>query len=208
MRRIAFILSQTRRGFLHTALGAMSAQALDGFLPSGLLKSAQNSMTSSPFPKNFWWGTATAACQIEGAWNEDGKGESIWDRFSHTSGKIKNGDTADVACDHYHRYRDDIATMRAMNLTSYRFSIAWPRIQPLGSGQPNPKGIDFYSRLVDTLLAAKIRPFVTLYHWDLPQALEDTGGWPNPRYSRSLRGLRGNHGTGTRRPGLRLDAFQ
>ncbi|HEX4426506.1 MAG TPA: GH1 family beta-glucosidase [Terriglobales bacterium] len=136
-------------------------------------------MTSIPFPKNFWWGAATAAYQVEGAWNEDGKGESIWDRFSHTSGKIKHSDTADVACDHYHRYLEDIAAMREMNLSSYRFSIAWPRIQPSGSGTPNPKGVDFYNRLVDALLAAKIRPFVTLYHWDLPQALEDAGGWPN-----------------------------
>src|SRR5208282_6337009 len=131
------------------------------------------------FPKGFFWGTATASYQIEGAWNEDGKGESIWDRFTHTPGKIKNGDTGDAACDSYHRWRDDIALMRAMNLNSYRFSIAWPRIQPAGSGTANSKGIDYYSRLVDTLLAAHIRPFVTLYHWDLPQALEDAGGWPN-----------------------------
>ncbi|MBI3476843.1 MAG: beta-glucosidase [Acidobacteria bacterium] len=131
------------------------------------------------FPKNFYWGTATAAYQIEGAWNEDGKGESIWDRFSHTPGKVKDGTTGDVACDHYHRYRDDIALMRALHLNSYRFSIAWTRIQPDGSGQPNPKGMDFYSRLVDALLEARIRPLVTLYHWDLPQKLEDMGGWTN-----------------------------
>jgi beta-glucosidase len=131
------------------------------------------------FPKGFFWGTATAAYQIEGAWNEDGKGESIWDRFAHTPGKIKNGDTGDVACDSYHRWRDDIALMRAMNLKSYRFSISWPRIQPSGSGAVNPKGVGYYSRVVDALLEAHIRPFVTLYHWDLPQALEDAGGWPN-----------------------------
>lgn len=129
------------------------------------------------FPKGFYWGTATASYQIEGAWNEDGKGESIWDRFAHTPGKIKNGDTGDVACDSYHRWREDIALMRAMNLNSYRFSIAWPRIQPSGSGAANAKGIDYYSRLVDGLLEARIRPFVTLYHWDLPQALDDAGGW-------------------------------
>ena len=110
---------------------------------------------------------------------EDGKGESIWDRFAHTPGKIKNGDTGDVACDSYHRWREDIALMRAMNLNSYRFSIAWPRIQPSGSGAANAKGVDYYSRLVDALLEAHIRPLVTLYHWDLPQALEDAGGWPN-----------------------------
>jgi beta-glucosidase len=131
------------------------------------------------FPRNFFWGAATAAYQIEGAWKEDGKGESIWDRFTHTPGTIKNGDTGDIACDSYHRWRDDIALMRAMHLNSYRFSISWPRIQPSGSGPANSNGLDYYSRLVDALLAARIRPFVTLYHWDLPQALEDAGGWPN-----------------------------
>ena len=131
------------------------------------------------FPRNFFWGAATAAYQIEGAWNEDGKGESIWDRFSHTPGKIKNGDTGDIACDTYHRWQEDIALLRAMNLNSYRFSISWPRIQPAGAGPATPRGVDYYSRLVDALLEAEIRPFVTLYHWDLPQALEDAGGWPN-----------------------------
>ena len=131
-----------------------------------------------PFPKGFFWGAATAAYQIEGAWNEDGKGESIWDRFAHTPGKIKNGDTGDIACDSYHRFSEDIALLRAMNLNSYRFSISWPRIQPTGSGPANSKGIDYYSRLIDALLEARIRPFVTLYHWDLPQSLEDAGGWP------------------------------
>jgi beta-glucosidase len=131
------------------------------------------------FPKGFFWGTATASYQIEGAWNEDGKGESVWDHFAHTRGKIKNGDTGDVACDSYHRWQEDIALMRAMNVNSYRFSISWPRIQPSGSGVANPKGMDYYSRLVDALLEAHIRPFVTLYHWDLPQALEDAGGWTN-----------------------------
>jgi beta-glucosidase len=131
------------------------------------------------FPHDFYWGASTAAYQVEGAWNEDGKGESIWDRFAHTTGAIKGATTGDAACDSYHRYRDDIALLQAMNLTSYRFSISWPRIQPDGTGAPNPKGLDHYSRLVDALLEAKIRPFVTLYHWDLPQALEDKGGWPN-----------------------------
>jgi beta-glucosidase len=131
------------------------------------------------FPKGFYWGTATAAYQVEGAWNEDGKGESIWDRFSHTAGKIKDGTTGDTACDHYHRYREDIALMRALHLNSYRFSISWPRIQPDGSGPANAKGLDFYKRLLDALLEAHIRPLVTLYHWDLPQSLEDAGGWPN-----------------------------
>jgi beta-glucosidase len=130
------------------------------------------------FPKGFQWGTATASYQIEGAWREDDKGESIWDRFAHTPGKIKGGHTGDVACDSYHRFGEDIALMRAMHQTSYRFSIAWPRIQPSGSGPANPKGLDYYRRLVDALLAAGIRPFPTLYHWDLPQALEERGGWP------------------------------
>jgi beta-glucosidase len=133
-------------------------------------------MSRVSFPKGFHWGAATAAYQIEGAWQEDGKGESIWDRFAHTPGRIRNGDTGDVACDSYHRSEDDIALLREMNLTSYRFSIAWPRIQPDGRSV-NPKGLDHYGRLVDALLDAGIRPFPTLYHWDLPQALEDRGGW-------------------------------
>jgi len=131
------------------------------------------------FPKGFFWGAATAAYQIEGAWNRDGKGESIWDRFAHTAGKIKNGDTGDIACESYDRWREDIALARAMNLNSYRFSISWPRIQASGSGPANLKGLDYYGRIVDTLLAAHIRPLVTVYHWDLPQTLEDAGGWPN-----------------------------
>jgi beta-glucosidase len=131
------------------------------------------------FPKGFVWGCATASCQVEGAWNEDGKGESIWDRFCHTPGHVKDGDTADVACDHYHRYREDVALMKELGLKGYRFSISWPRIFPEGKGQVNQKGLDFYSRLVDELLAAGITPLPTLYHWDLPQALQDQGGWAN-----------------------------
>ncbi len=136
-------------------------------------------MPEVQFPNGFLWGTATASYQIEGAWDEDGKGESIWDRFSHTPGKVKNGDTGDVACDHYHRFREDVAIMKELNLGSYRFSLSWPRIQPTGKGAVNEKGLDFYRQLIDELLDAGIRPFVTLYHWDLPQALEDDGGWPN-----------------------------
>ncbi len=131
------------------------------------------------FPKDFLWGTATAAYQIEGAVREDGRGESIWDRFAHTPGAIKDGSTGDVACDHYHRYHEDIALMRELNLNAYRFSIAWPRIVPDGTGAINQAGIDFYSRLIDALLEAQITPFITLYHWDLPQALQDRGGWAN-----------------------------
>src|SRR6516164_3645045 len=129
------------------------------------------------FPKGFFWGTATASYQIEGAWNADGKGPSIWDTYAHTPGKIKNNDTGDVANDHYHRYKDDVKLMKDIGAKAYRFSIAWPRIFPNGTGELNPKGLDFYSRLVDELLAAGIEPFATLYHWDLPQALQDKGGW-------------------------------
>jgi len=135
-------------------------------------------MSRIRFPDGFLWGTATASYQIEGAWQEDGKGESIWDRFTHGEGRIRNGDTGDVACDSYHRWREDVALLREMNLTSYRFSIAWPRVQPEGRGPANPRGLDYYSRLVDDLLEAGIRPLPTLYHWDLPQALEERGGWP------------------------------
>ena len=130
------------------------------------------------FPEGFVWGTATAAYQVEGAVAEDGRGESIWDRFSHTPNTTANGDTGDVACDHYRRWRDDIALMADLGIQAYRFSIAWSRIFPTGTGELNNAGLDFYSRLVDELLDAGITPFPTLYHWDLPQALEDAGGWP------------------------------
>ncbi len=129
------------------------------------------------FPTNFAWGAATAAYQIEGAWNEDGKGESIWDRFSHTPAKITNSDTGDIACDHYHRYPEDIALMGQLGLKAYRFSVSWPRVLPTGFGSVNSAGLDFYDRLVDALLAANIEPFITLHHWDYPQALYDRGGW-------------------------------
>jgi beta-glucosidase len=130
------------------------------------------------FPSNFVWGVATAAYQIEGAVNEDGRGTSIWDTFSRTPGKVLNGDTGDVACDHYHRWREDLALLRDLGVGAYRFSIAWPRILPTGSGTPNAAGLDWYERLVEALLESGIQPWATLYHWDLPQPLEDTGGWP------------------------------
>jgi beta-glucosidase len=129
------------------------------------------------FPADFLWGTATAAYQIEGAVDDDGRGASIWDTFAHTPHKIKDDVTGDVACDHYRRWRDDIALMKALNMRAYRLSIAWSRIFPEGRGQINQRGIDFYSQLIDGLLAAGITPFVTLYHWDLPQLLQDKGGW-------------------------------
>jgi beta-glucosidase len=132
----------------------------------------------SAFPSNFVWGAATAAYQIEGAADEDGRGTSIWDTFSHTPGNVLNGDTGDVACDHYHRWRDDIALLRDLGVGAYRFSIAWPRIAPTGSRAPNAAGLDWYERLVDALLESGIEPWATLYHWDLPQPLEDAGGWP------------------------------
>ncbi len=131
------------------------------------------------FPENFVWGAATAAYQVEGAPFEDGKGESIWDRFSHVPGNVENDETGDVACDQYHRYPEDIQLMKQLNLQAYRFSISWPRILPQGIGAVNAKGLDHYDRLVDALLDAGIEPWVTLYHWDLPQALQDRGGWPN-----------------------------
>jgi beta-glucosidase len=130
------------------------------------------------FPTNFAWGVATAAYQVEGAWNEDGKGESIWDRFAHTPGKIERNENGDIACDQYHRYPEDFKSMQQMGIKNYRFSVSWPRIYPLGKGEINQKGLDHYSRVVDSLLENGITPWITLYHWDLPQALQDEGGWP------------------------------
>jgi beta-glucosidase len=131
------------------------------------------------FPDGFVWGTATAAFQVEGAVGEDGRGRSIWDTFSHEPGRIVDGTTADLACDHYHRYAGDVALMADLGLGSYRFSIAWPRIVPTGSGAVNQAGLDFYRRLADALLEHGITPLATLYHWDLPQPLQDAGGWTN-----------------------------
>ncbi|NVI28554.1 MULTISPECIES: GH1 family beta-glucosidase [Streptomyces] len=132
----------------------------------------------SGLPAGFTWGVATAAYQIEGAVAEDGRAPSIWDTFSHTPGKVAGGDTGDVACDHYHRWPEDLALMKRLGVDSYRLSIAWPRVHPQGDGPVNEAGLAFYDRLVDALLEAGITPNVTLYHWDLPQALQDRGGWP------------------------------
>ena len=129
------------------------------------------------FPENFLWGTATASYQIEGAVKEGGRGTSIWDTFSHTPGKVRHGDTGDIACDHYHRLEEDLDLMSELGLQAYRFSVAWPRIQPEGGGPANQNGLDFYRRLVEGLRQRSIEPMLTLYHWDLPQALQDRGGW-------------------------------
>ena len=131
------------------------------------------------FPSDFVWGTATAAYQIEGAVSEDGRGPSIWDTFSHTPGKIADGSTGDIADDHYHRYSEDVSIMADLGMNAYRFSIAWPRIFPNGFGQLNPPGVEFYRRLAEACLEHGITPYATLYHWDLPQPLEDAGGWLN-----------------------------
>ena len=138
---------------------------------------ARADLGNGQFPPGFLWGVATAAYQIEGAVAEDGRTPSIWDTFSHTPGKVRNGDTGDVAVDHYHRYREDVALIAELGVPAYRFSVSWPRVIPTGRGAANQKGIDFYSRLVDELLSRGVEPVATLYHWDLPQELQDDGGW-------------------------------
>ena len=136
-------------------------------------------MTFLEFPKDFEWGASTSAYQIEGAWNKDGKGESIWDRFTHRPYNIINGDTGDNACNHYEHMEDDVQLIKQLGLKTYSFSISWPRVMPKGQGAPNPNGIDFYDRLVDALLEAGVNPNATLNHWNYPQALLERGGWPN-----------------------------
>src|SRR5580698_8706236 len=136
-------------------------------------------MTSTAFPPGFVWGAATAAYQIEGAAHSDGRGQSVWDTFSHTPGKVRRGDTGDIACDSYHRYREDIALLKSLGLNAYRFSVSWVRVQPGGRGPANQKGLDYYRAVIDELAANGIDPAVTLYHWDLPQELQDEGGWAN-----------------------------
>jgi beta-glucosidase len=140
---------------------------------------AEPSVLARRFPPDFLWGTATAAYQIEGAWDEDGKGESIWDAFCRIPGVIEDGQSGEVSCDHYHRVDEDLDLLAALGARAYRFSIAWPRVLPEGTGRVNDAGLAFYDRLVDGLLERGIRPFVTLYHWDLPQVLQARGGWPN-----------------------------
>ncbi|MEZ5521424.1 MAG: GH1 family beta-glucosidase [Dokdonella sp.] len=158
---------------------ALTAGAGHPVPTSEMMPKDENRNDVQRFPDDFIWGAATAAYQIEGAWNVDGKGESIWDRFAHTPGKVRGGDTGDVACDSYRRFEEDIALVKAMGLGSYRYSIAWPRVQPGGRGGANAKGMDYYQRVTDAVLDAGLRPLVTLYHWDLPQELEEGGGWAN-----------------------------
>ena len=173
-----------RRKFLIGSGGLAAASSLKSSWAETFSPGSQSGSTSAAaarsFPDGFLWGSATASYQVEGAAHEDGRGQSIWDTFSHTPGKVQNGDTGDVADDYYHRYKEDVALMKAMGLKTCRFSIAWPRIFPQGTGAPNSKGVDFYKRMVDELHNAGIEPYCTLYHWDLPQALEDKGGWQNP----------------------------
>lgn len=173
-----------RRQFVSTSLAAAGAMVLASAIDVASEEQIRDvvpgpAVQQARFPEGFLWGTATAAYQIEGAWKEDGKGESIWDKFTHTVGKVKGGVTGDVACDEYHLYPQDLALAKRLNQKSYRFSISWPRIQPSGSGAANMKGIDHYSRLVDAMLTNGMRPFCTIYHWDLPTVLEERGGWPN-----------------------------
>ena len=161
-------MTLTRRRFAAAAASSLTL--------AGLPAAAQQPPAGS-FPAGFRWGTATSAYQVEGAARQDGRGVSIWDTFCRVPGKIVDGSNADVSVDHYNRYKDDVALMKAMGASAYRFSIAWPRVFPEGRGAANPRGLDFYDRLVDELLAQGIEPFGTLYHWDLPQALQDKGGW-------------------------------
>jgi beta-glucosidase len=167
---------------------------LAGFSALGMASPARSadgevarSHAPARFPDGFIWGTATSAYQIEGAVSEDGRGRSIWDTFAHTPGKIGDRSTADRANDHYHRYKEDVGLIKELGAKAYRFSIAWPRVFPAGAGAPNPKGLDFYDRLVDELLKVGIEPFATLYHWDLPQVLQDRlGGWQSSETSRAF----------------------
>jgi beta-glucosidase len=175
----ALLSTQSAVAITRVAGAAGSFKQSQGVEESKDVEESQGVAPPLLFPEGFLWGMAAASYQVEGAWNEDGKGESIWDRYAHGVGHIKGGDTGDVACDHYHRYPEDIAILKRLNQKSYRFSISWARIQPSGPGAPNLRGLDHYKRVMDAVLEAGIRPFCTLYHWDLPQWAEDKGGWPN-----------------------------
>jgi len=221
-----------RRKFLQATGLSLGAASLANLFPAGAAAQSELSTNQSAnFPKGFLWGSATAAYQVEGAVHEGGRGQSIWDTFSHTPGKTFNGDTGDVADDFYHLFPDDIKLMKDLGLRTFRFSVAWTRIFPNGTGQPNQQGIDFYNRLVDALLAAGIQPYCTLYHWDLPQALQDRGGWENRDTAKAFADYAGftagalsdrvkhfmtmnemrsfveaGYGQGIHAPGLKLDA--
>ncbi len=215
----------------------LPAAAAVASLPAAAAPAAQAQQAApaagGKFPEGFLWGSATASYQVEGAVHEDGRGPSIWDTFSHTPGKTHNGDTGDVADDDYHLYKEDIALMKDLGLKTCRFSIAWPRIFPQGTGTPNPKGLDHYERFVDALREAGVEPYCTLYHWDLPQALEDKGGWQNRATSEAFANYAGytagklsdrishfmttneietftdlGYGNGTHAPGLKLAGTQ
>jgi len=171
-----------RRKFLGLCAGSVASAAMPAVASVSAIPASQSRAGREPnvFPENFWWGVSTAAYQIEGAWNVDGKGESVWDRFTHTPSMIKAAATGDIACDAYHRYAGDLGLMQQMNIRSYRFSISWPRVYPQGAGALNTKGLDYYQRLVDATLEKGIRPVCTLFHWDLPQALFEKGAWRAP----------------------------
>jgi beta-glucosidase len=180
-------LQFSRRHFAKLAGLAALGTSLPAVAAEQKGKQAELRFVPAPFPKGFVWGTATSSYQIEGSVNEDGRGPSIWDTFSHTAGKIADHSNGDRANEHYHRYKEDVQLIKALGVKAYRFSIAWPRVFPEGTGAPNPKGLDFYNRLIDELLANGIEPYATLYHWDLPQALEDrVGGWRSSETSKAF----------------------
>ncbi len=223
----------SRRTFGRLLCASGGALTISGVKGGPASAQAGSPLASRRFPEDFLWGSATASYQVEGAVQEDGRGASIWDTFSHLPGKVHGGDTGDVADDFYHRFREDIALMKDLGLKTFRFSIAWPRVFPEGTGTPNPKGLDFYNRLVDGLLEAGVQPFCTLYHWDLPEALERKGGWQNRATSQAFAEYAGytagklsdkikhfmtmnemrtfvelGYSTGTHAPGLKLDRKQ
>ena len=182
----AMISRRTLIRLLGAASAALTMPGLGEATTQNESKSSQPVVMPRHFPAGFLWGSATASYQVEGAVNEDGRGKSIWDTFSHTPGKVHNGDTGDISVDYFHRYKDDIRLMQELGLKTFRFSIAWSRIFPTGTGAPNPQGLNFYNHMVDALLEAGIQPYCTLYHWDLPQPLQDKGGWSNPDTSKAF----------------------
>jgi len=227
------VFKLSRRDFARILGGSTAALSLPGVAHAlGAPQSSEASAAAAAqFPQGFLWGSATASYQVEGAVKEGGRGPSIWDTFSHTPGKTHNGDTGDVADDFYHLYPQDIQLMKELGLKTFRFSVAWTRIFPTGTGQPNQQGLDFYRRLTDALLAAGIEPYCTLYHWDLPQTLQDKGGWENRDTAKAFADYAGytagklsgtvkhfmtmnemrtfvelGYKTGTHAPGLKLDA--